>query len=132
EKFGPSVLSYGFSEWRLQPANPAEPGTTFKDTNPRTAAPANVGGDIRVASFNVLNYFVHFGGEARGATDAAALAKQQAKIVSAITALDADVVALMEIENSVRFEPNDPQVALKTLVGALNEVDGAGTWDYAR
>ncbi|WP_250031691.1 ExeM/NucH family extracellular endonuclease [Paractinoplanes maris] len=132
EKFGPSVLSFGFSEWRLQPADPASLQTTFKDSHPRTPAPADVGGDLRVASFNVLNYFVHFGGEARGATDAAALAKQQAKIVSAISALDADVVALMEIENSVRFEPNDPQVALKTLVGALNAKDGAGTWDYVR
>ncbi|MFC7530576.1 ExeM/NucH family extracellular endonuclease [Actinoplanes sp. GCM10030250] len=138
EKFGPTVLGYGFSEWRLQPAKPVDADTaavsrtTFKDTNPRTPAPVNVGGDIRVASFNVLNYFVHFGGEARGATDAAALAKQQEKIVSAITALDADVVALMEIENSVRFEDNDPQLALKTLVGALNAADGAGTWDYVR
>ncbi|WP_127498930.1 ExeM/NucH family extracellular endonuclease [Actinoplanes solisilvae] len=132
EKFGPGVLSFGFSEWRLQPATPGDTGTTFKDTNPRTASPVNVGGDVRVASFNVLNYFVHFGGEARGATNAAALVKQQAKIVSAISALDADVVALMEIENSVRFEPNDPQVALRTLVGALNAVDGAGTWDYVR
>ncbi|XVV12557.1 ExeM/NucH family extracellular endonuclease [Actinoplanes sp. CA-131856] len=138
EKFGPAVLGYSLNDWRLQPTTPVDADTpaaartTFKDTNPRTAAPAPVGGDIKVASFNVLNYFVHFGGEARGATDAAALAKQQAKIVSAISALDADVVALMEIENSVRFEPDDPQVALKTLVGALNEVDGAGTWDYVR
>ncbi|MEV4343639.1 ExeM/NucH family extracellular endonuclease [Actinoplanes sp. NPDC049596] len=138
EKFGPAVLNYSLNDWRLQPATPVDAGTpaaartTFKDTNPRTAGPANVGGDVKVASFNVLNYFVHFGGEARGATDAAALAKQQAKIVSAISALDADVVALMEIENSVRFEPDDPQVALKTLVGALNAVDGAGTWDYVR
>ncbi|WP_245922704.1 ExeM/NucH family extracellular endonuclease [Paractinoplanes atraurantiacus] len=138
EKFGPAVLGYSLNDWRLQPTTPVDADTaaaartTFKDTNPRTTAPANVGGDIKVASFNVLNYFVHFGGEARGATDAAALAKQQSKIVSAITSLDADVVALMEIENSVRFEPNDPQVALKTLVGALNEVDGVGTWDYVR
>ncbi|GAA3341849.1 ExeM/NucH family extracellular endonuclease [Amorphoplanes nipponensis] len=138
EAFGPSVLAFGFNEWRLQPTTPVDADTPavsrtrFKDSNPRTAAPAEVGGDIRLASFNVLNYFVHFGGEARGAADAAALAKQQAKIVSAITALDADVVALMEIENSVRFEANDPQLALKTLVGALNAVDGAGTWDYVR
>ncbi|GAA2535316.1 multifunctional nuclease/2',3'-cyclic-nucleotide 2'-phosphodiesterase/5'-nucleotidase/3'-nucleotidase [Winogradskya humida] len=136
--FGPVVLSYGFAEWRLQPATPvdattpAAQRTTFADTNARTANPVDVGGDIRLASFNVLNYFVHFGGEARGATDAAALAKQQAKIVSAISALDADVVALMEIENSVRFDANDPQLALKTLVGALNAKDGAGSWDYVR
>ncbi|MEU4693104.1 ExeM/NucH family extracellular endonuclease [Actinoplanes sp. NPDC023714] len=138
ESFGPSVLSYGFNEWRLQPATPVDASTpagtrtSFKHTNPRTAGPAKVGGDIKVASFNVLNYFVHFGGEARGATDAAALAKQEAKIVSAITALDADVIALMEIENSVRFEETDTQLALKTLVGALNAKEGAGTWDYVR
>ncbi|AGZ46679.1 putative 5'-nucleotidase [Actinoplanes friuliensis DSM 7358] len=138
EAFAPSVLGFGFSEWRLQPTlpvaadTPATGRTTFKDTNPRTPGPADVGGDIRLASFNVLNYFVHFGGEARGATTPEALAKQQAKIVSAITALDADVVALMEIENSVRFNTEDPQQALKTLVGALNEADGAGTWDYVR
>ncbi len=132
EQFGPVVLGYGFNEWRLQPVDPANLTAAFKNTNPRTPAPANVGGDIRVASFNVLNYFVHFGGDARGADDAAALAKQQAKIVSAITALDADVVALMEIENSIRFEADDPQEALRTLVGALNAADGAGTWDYVR
>ncbi|WP_067496471.1 ExeM/NucH family extracellular endonuclease [Actinoplanes sp. TFC3] len=136
--FGPTVLSYGLSEWRLQPATPVDASTpavsrtSFEHTNPRTANPVDVGGDVRVASFNVLNYFVHFGGEARGAKDAAALAKQQSKIVSAITSLNADVVALMEIENSVRFEANDPQLALKTLVGALNAKDGAGTWDYVK
>ncbi|WP_231953594.1 ExeM/NucH family extracellular endonuclease [Actinoplanes derwentensis] len=132
EKFGAAVLSYGFSEWRLQPASPASLDTAFKASNPRTSAPASVGGDIKVASFNVLNYFVHFGGEARGAADEAAKEKQEAKIVSAITALDADVVALMEIENSVRFETTETQLALKTLVGELNTVDGAGVWDYVR
>ncbi|WP_170108414.1 ExeM/NucH family extracellular endonuclease [Actinophytocola xinjiangensis] len=138
EAFGPSVLSYGFDEWRLQPATPvtattpAIDRTTFKSTNPRTPGPEAVGGDIRLASFNVLNYFVHFGGDARGADDEAGLAKQQAKIVSAIGALDADVVALEEIENSVRFEDNDPQLALRRLVEALNAAQGAGTWDYVR
>ncbi|MEU4621814.1 ExeM/NucH family extracellular endonuclease [Actinoplanes sp. NPDC023801] len=138
EKFGPSVLGYSFSEWRLQPSTPVDATTpaisrtTFKATNARTPAPAGVGGDIKVASFNVLNYFVHFGGEARGALDEAAKEKQEAKIVSAISALDADVVALMEIENSVRFEATETQLALKTLVGELNAVDGAGTWDYVR
>ncbi|WP_249714380.1 ExeM/NucH family extracellular endonuclease [Rhizomonospora bruguierae] len=138
EAFGPSVLSYGFDEWRLQPTTPVSADTppagrtTFKATNPRTPAPANVGGDVRVASFNVLNYFVHFGGDARGAADEAGLAKQEAKIVSAIRALGADVVALEEIENSIRFNPSDPQQALKRLVDALNAKDGAGTWDYVR
>lgn len=138
EAFAPAVLSFGFSEWRLQPTTPvtattpALQRTTFKSTNPRTPAPENVGGDIRLASFNVLNYFVHFGGDARGAANEAGLVKQEAKIVSAISALGADVVALEEIENSVRFEANDPQMALKRLVAALNTKDGAGTWDYVR
>jgi|HigsolmetaAR206D_1030411.scaffolds.fasta_scaffold02215_2 Predicted extracellular nuclease len=138
EAFGPSVLSYSFNEWRLQPTVPVDADTppagrtTFKSTNPRTPAPADVGGDVRLASFNVLNYFVHFGGEARGAADEAGLARQEAKIVSAITALGADVVALAEIENSVRFNPDDPQQALKRLVAALNAAEGAGTWDYVR
>lgn len=138
EAFGPTVLSYGFDEWRLQPTTPVDADTptagrtTFKVANPRTPGPVDVGGDLRVASFNVLNYFVHFGGDARGAPNEAALAKQEAKIVAAITALDADVVALEEIENSVRFSAEDPQKALKRLVGALNQADGAGTWDYVR
>lgn len=138
EAFAPTVLSFGFDEWRLQPTTPVTAATptlqrtTFKSTNPRTPAPEEVGGDLRLASFNVLNYFVHFGGDARGADDEAGLAKQEAKIVSAITAMDADVVALEEIENSVRFETNDPQMALKRLVDALNAHDGAGTWDYVR
>ncbi|GAB1515965.1 ExeM/NucH family extracellular endonuclease [Actinophytocola sp. KF-1] len=138
EAFAATVLSYGFNEWRLQPTTPVTATTpelqrtTFKPTNPRTPAPEAVGGDIKVASFNVLNYFVHFGGDARGADDEAGLAKQEAKIVAAISAMDADVVALEEIENSVRFEANDPQMALKRLVAALNTKDGAGTWDYVR
>ncbi|HEY0452905.1 ExeM/NucH family extracellular endonuclease [Actinophytocola sp.] len=138
EAFSPTVLSYGFNEWRLQPTTPVTAQTpvtgrtTFKVTNPRTPAPEQVGGDIRLASINVLNYFVHFGGNARGAADAAGLAKQEAKIVAAISGLGADVVSLAEIENSVRFEANDPQQALKRLVGALNDKDGAGTWDYVR
>jgi 5'-nucleotidase len=138
EAFAPTVLSYGFNEWRLQPTTPVTATTpplqrtTFKSTNPRTPAPEDVGGDLRIASMNVLNYFVHFGGNARGADDEAGLAKQEAKIVTALSALDADVIALEEVENSVRFEANDPQMALKRLVNALNAKDGAGTWDYVR
>jgi 5'-nucleotidase len=138
EAFGPSVLSYDFDEWRLQPTTPVDASTppsartAFKSTNPRPAAPESVGGDIKVASFNVFNYFVHFGGNARGAANEAELARQEAKTVSAITTLDADVIALEEIENSARFSPDNPQQALIRLVGALNTADGAGTWDYVR
>jgi len=135
EAFGPLVLGYGFDHWRLQPttlvtaATPAAERTRFRADNPRTTAPNDVGGDLRVASFNVLNFFVNYGGDARGAADEAAMIRQRDKIVAAITTLDADVVALQEIENSVRF-PNGGQDALVQLVAALNAADGAGTWAH--
>jgi predicted extracellular nuclease len=126
------VLSYGFGSYRLQPADGTADATVFTPSNPRTAAPAHVGGDRRVGAFNVLNYFVTFGSGARGAPDAAELAQQEAKIVAAISALDADVVGLQEIENSAVTTPEDPYRALRTLVGALNEAVGGPEWDYVR
>ncbi len=47
------VLGFGFSLFRLQPTAPI----TFASTNPRLPAPADVGGDVKVATFNTLNYF---------------------------------------------------------------------------
>ncbi|MPQ96771.1 ExeM/NucH family extracellular endonuclease [Modestobacter sp. I12A-02628] len=127
----PTVLGYGFGTWRLQPADGSADGTTFTPTNPRPAAPPAVGGDLRVADFNVLNYFVTFGGNSRGAPDAAELAQQQAKIVTALTALDADVITLHEIENSSVTTPATPYRAVETLLAALSAADG-NTWDYVR
>ena len=132
----PVVLSYAFNAWRLEPADGTASGTTFAATNPRPAAPAAVGGDLRIADFNVLNYFVDFPSEfpdkARGATNADELAEQQAKIVTAITALDADVITLHEIENSAVLTPETPYRALETLVAALNEAQGKDTWRFVR
>ncbi|MBI2773817.1 MAG: Ig-like domain-containing protein [Chloroflexi bacterium] len=47
------VFDYRFSTYRLQPVGPVP----FTAANPRTAAPDDVGGNLRVASFNVLNFF---------------------------------------------------------------------------
>ncbi len=47
------VLGFGFNLFRLQPTDPI----AFSRTNPRPAAPAAVGGNLKVASFNTLNYF---------------------------------------------------------------------------
>lgn len=130
----PVVLSYGFDAWRLEPADGTPEGTTFAATNARPAAPGAVGGDLRIADFNVLNYFVdfpsEFGDRARGASDAAELAQQQAKEVTAITALDADIITLHEIENSAVLTPETPYRALETLVAALNEAQGKNIWRY--
>lgn len=99
--------------------------------NPRPTEVPDVGGTIKVAGFNVLNYFTTISGETgpdgdqapRGANTDAEFARQQAKIVAAINALDADVVGLTEIEN-------DPMgsVSLSALVTALNAA--GGTWAF--
>src|SRR5690606_7262001 len=67
---------------------------------------------------------------ARGAANAENLERQEVKIVEAITALGADVVGLQEIENSAPFGV-DRDFALASLVEALNEAEGAGTWAFA-
>src|SRR5690606_4733620 len=105
---------------------------TFEPTNPRTDAPPAVGGDFAVASFNVYNYFTTLkddNSSARGAKNAEQFATQKSKIVSAINGLGADVVALMEIENSVKLG-GTLDGALADLVDGLNAAAGAGTWAF--
>lgn len=117
------VLSFGFDAWRLQPTS--EP--TVTRTNPRPASPDDVGGDLSVASFNVLNYFTTLdvpgavtdtGDDPRGADSAEELERQRAKIVAAIVELDVAVVGLMEIENDT------DDAAVDDLVAALNAAVG--------
>ncbi|MDM7856235.1 ExeM/NucH family extracellular endonuclease [Cellulomonas alba] len=149
----PMIVDYRNSAWKLDPTAQVVAGgaSPVSFTNNRTAHPADVGGDLRISSFNVLNYFttlgvdtagctaytdrdghgitVKDGCDPRGAWDSASLARQQAKIVKAINALDADVVGLMEIENSAVVDGH-PDEALATLVDALNAAAGDDVWAY--
>jgi 5'-nucleotidase len=135
---GGMVLSWAFGDWQLEPQVPLSSGSpaeyagyfpSFTTLNPRTDAPNDVGGDIQVGAFNVFNYFTTFGGDARGASDPEEFAVQQSKIVAAINALDADVIGLQEIENSVKLgEPLDE--ALGNLVDALNAAAGSAKWAF--
>lgn len=109
------VLDYRFDEWRIQPTQGAE----HVVTNPRPEVP-EVGGSTTVGSFNVLNYFTTLG--ERGADTAEEFERQEAKIVSALSAMDADVFGLIEIENN-------GGLAVDTLVQALNAEVGAGTYE---
>ncbi|MBW4640987.1 MAG: ExeM/NucH family extracellular endonuclease [Gloeocapsa sp. UFS-A4-WI-NPMV-4B04] len=123
------VLGYGFNSYRVQPT--IDPN--FAATNPRTTAPEDVGGNVKVASFNVLNYFNGdgMGGgfpTARGASSPAEFERQSAKIVSAIAAIDADIVGLIEMEN----DGDGANSAIADLVNRLNTSVGAGTYDYIR
>ncbi|MBN1372205.1 MAG: ExeM/NucH family extracellular endonuclease [Anaerolineaceae bacterium] len=64
----------------------------------RPAAPPEVGGTLKVASYNVLNYFTTL--KSRGAYTETEFIRQNQKLVNAICALDADVIGLIEIENN--------------------------------
>ncbi|MDO5066108.1 MAG: ExeM/NucH family extracellular endonuclease [Propionibacteriaceae bacterium] len=112
------VMSWFNNSYKLQPTT----GARFTVVNPRPAAPAKQG-DLRLASFNVLNYFTTLTSDnsaARGADTPEEFARQQAKIVAAMTEIDADVFGLMEIENN--------GTAVDDLVAALNAKAGAGTY----
>lgn len=150
----PVVLSYSFGYWRLQPTtavngstDPAALPATWNNT--RTAAPAAVGGEQSIASFNVLNYFsttgdsltgckyytdreknpitISGGCDARGAATVENFERQQAKIVAAINKIDTSVLSLEEIENSAVFGKNRDD-ALNNLVSALNKAAGYEKW----
>jgi predicted extracellular nuclease len=125
------VVDYSFGLYRIQPTQ----GADYANTNPRTTQPEEVGGNLKVASFNVLNYFstIDTGAficgpaqnqECRGADNATEFTRQRDKIIAALTAIDADVVGLLEIENNINDE------AVQNLVDGLNAVNGAGTYDY--
>lgn len=88
-----------------------------------------VPGNFRIAALNLENLFNgdgHGGGfpTPRGARTPAELTAQLAKHVATINGLDADIVALMELEND--GYGRDSSIA--TLVDALN-ADG-GSWRY--
>lgn len=120
------VLYYGFSEWSVQPV--VEP--QFIAANPRTVAPElPAQGNLKVASFNVLNFFNGDGQgggfpTARGANTPEEFERQAAKIVSAIRGMDADIIGLMEIEND-GFSSSS---AIAELVARINASAGD---DYA-
>lgn len=114
------IMHFDFGSYRLQPT--VQPD--FQTQNSRTSAPADVGGNLKVASFNVLNYFTTQSG--RGADNSVEFQRQTDKLVAAITSIDADVYGLTELENNGYGEGS----AIDTLVDALNASAGAGTFAY--
>ncbi|BDB26996.1 ExeM/NucH family extracellular endonuclease [Cupriavidus sp. P-10] len=124
------VLEKRHGQWRLQPVRGAQ-APAFQSANPRPGAPArHPAATLRVAAFNLQNYFNGTGGLAaadnRGARSAAALARQEAKLVAALRALDADVVGLMELQNN-GFGPDSAVRQLATRLGPDWRVVDPGT-----
>ena len=104
------VLMYSYNSYRLQPvgAVPLQHAT-------RPSAPS-VGGQLRIASLNVRNYFSTLGDN--GASNASELLRQRTKLVAALQGLNADALVLCELEN------NDPASA--DLLAGLNAAVGGG------
>lgn len=98
----------------------------------RPQQPPTVPGGLRIAAFNLENYFNGDGKGGgyptlRGAKTAEQQAAQQAKLVTTIRSLGADVAALMELEN----DGYGPGSAIDQLVRALNEGQGRdGDWKF--
>ncbi|QYJ74708.1 extracellular exonuclease ExeM [Shewanella sp. FJAT-52076] len=117
------MVSYSYNEYRLVTTNTLTPADIVRG-NDRTDAPVVAEqGDIRVASFNVLNFFNDVvGGDAnptgsnRGALTEEEMLLQRTKIVNAINAMNADIVGLMEIANNGFGEKS----AIQNLLDALN------------
>jgi len=106
------------------------PTTAPRFVRPATPRPPQVGGDLRVAGFNLENFFNgdgHGGGypTPRGARNEAEHQAQQARLVATIQGLKPDVAALMELEN----DGFGPESALAQLVDALNRA-GDGDWRF--
>ena len=88
------------ADYRIEPTVMPE----LVDANPRPLAPPPVGGTLRVAGANVLNYWTTFKNKdnpnARGADNANQFERQSAKTMAAMKGLDADVLGIMELENN--------------------------------
>jgi predicted extracellular nuclease len=119
------VLGFDFSLYRIFPTGPAD----YEATNPRPQAPEPVGGTLRVAAMNTLNYFLTLdyptgdprdnkcgpaqNVECRGAdsdvpddpSQPDELTRQRTKLLAALTGLDGDIIGLNELENTTGVEP---------------------------
>ncbi|MEW5992268.1 MAG: ExeM/NucH family extracellular endonuclease [Chloroflexota bacterium] len=131
------VLGFDFGLYRIQPTGPADHGAT----NPRPAAPEEVGGDVTVAAMNTLNYFLTLDYptgnpldnkcgasqtlECRGADSdqPSEFTRQRNKLLAAVSGLDADVIGLNELENTPDVDP------AADIAAGLNDMLGAGTYE---
>jgi predicted extracellular nuclease len=132
------VLGFDFSLYRIFPTGPA----AYTAANPRPPSPQPIGGTLKVAGMNTLNYFLtadYPSGdpldnkcgplqnvECRGwdSDQASELTRQRDKLLAALVGLNADIVGLNELENTTGVEP------LADIVTGLNTALGAGTYAY--
>lgn len=118
------VLSFGFNNYRIEPTSTV----AFNARNPRSASPSLVGGALRVASFNVENYFLTTNADPnyRGPNSAVELTRKRDKVVAALAGLNADVIGLIELEKATTQGS-----AAADLATALTAAMGGGANTYA-
>jgi predicted extracellular nuclease len=125
------VLGEGFGAYRVQPVGPVN----FETGNPRAALLVRTPGALAVGSANVLNYFVTLdqgapicgpagNQDCRGANSPFEFDRQRVKTLNMLDYLDADIVGLIELENSADDR------ALADLVNGLNELAGSTAYAY--
>jgi uncharacterized protein len=131
-------LFFDFGLYRILPLDAEYDGLSGYETYVQTVAPPApdaVGGNLTVASFNALNYFLtidqsvwicgpSLAMECRGADDEDELVRQRTKLLNALEGTNADIVGLNEVENTPGVEP------LADLVAGLNQRMGAGTYAF--
>ena len=130
------VVDERFGGYRLQATHLAG----FRRANPRPTSPPARSGDLRVAGVNVLNYFNGDGRGGgfpteRGARSPEAFARQEAKLVAGLCALEADVLGLVELENDGYGPTSSPRTLMEAIERACGlpydvvEVADVGTDD---
>ena len=119
----------GTEAYRLMPTVDPQ----FDSVNPRPDAPS-INGALRIASLNLNNFFTTIDAgpnvcgpagdmDCRGANSEEEFSRQHSKTVSMIASLDADIVAMVELENNA-------SESLHSIVDGLNVVFGANTYDF--
>jgi predicted extracellular nuclease len=136
------IMDFSFGLYRIQPTQ----GADYAPANPRPAAPEDVGGRLRVASMNMLNFFLTLdyptgnpldnkcgplqNVECRGADadQPTEFTRQRDKLLATLAGVNADVVGLNELENTLGVDPlGDPT---NGIVTGLNAIFGPGTYSY--
>jgi uncharacterized protein len=127
----------GSEAWRIRPT--AAHPVMFTVANPRPATPPEVGGAIRAAAVNLMNYFTTIDTtsssssgpcgpsgtqDCRGADSFAELNRQRERASIVACTLDAHIVAFTELENTT------PSDTITDLLGAINARCG-GEHPYA-
>jgi predicted extracellular nuclease len=123
------VLDDRLGNFRVQTTSPVN----FLPTNNRESSAPNVGGNLKIASFNLLNFFNGNGSgggfpTARGADTVTEFDRQKAKTVQAILGTNADILGYSEMENDGYGSTS----AVQELVNSLNALAGAGTYAFVQ